>query len=146
MGLIRQTLTAGITALGIWGASVLPLQAEPVLIMVDQPGCYYCELWTTDIGPIYPKTPEGQFAPLVRRDIDDGPPEGGRFARRVSFTPTFVLMDDGAELARIEGYPGEDFFWGLLGMMLKAHTDFAAADATDPAPLVPPSSPLSGKS
>ena len=25
------------------------------------------------------------------------------------------------EVDRIEGYPGEDFFWGLLGQMLKAH-------------------------
>ncbi len=30
------------------------------------------------------------------------------------FTPTFVLFDDGREIGRIEGYPGEDFFWGLL--------------------------------
>ena len=29
-----------------------------------------------------------------------------------------------AEVARIEGYPGEDFFWGLLEMMLKAKTGY----------------------
>jgi hypothetical protein len=46
-------------------------------------------------------------------------------ARPISFTPTFVLVEDGRELARIEGYPGEDFFWGLLGMLLEEHTDFA---------------------
>ncbi len=40
------------------------------------------------------------------------------------FTPTFVLVENGVELARIEGYPGEDFFWGLLGMILKQNTDF----------------------
>ena len=27
-------------------------------------------------------------------------------------------MIDGNEVSRIEGYPGEDFFWGLLGRML----------------------------
>ena len=37
--------------------------------------------------------------------------------RRVSFTPTFILVQDGVEVGRIEGYPGEDFFWGLLGKM-----------------------------
>jgi hypothetical protein len=36
----------------------------------------------------------------------------------VNFTPTFVLLVDGVERNRIEGYPGEDFFWGLLGRML----------------------------
>ena len=35
------------------------------------------------------------------------------------FTPTFVLVREGRELARIEGYPGEDFFWGLLAAMLR---------------------------
>jgi hypothetical protein len=40
------------------------------------------------------------------------------FARALTFTPTFVLMVDGIEVSRIEGYPGEDFFWGLLERML----------------------------
>jgi len=35
------------------------------------------------------------------------------------FTPTFVLMQDGVEIGRIEGYPGEDFFWGLLNQMIE---------------------------
>jgi len=39
--------------------------------------------------------------------------------RSVHFTPTFILVDDGREVGRIEGYPGEDFFWGLLGMMFE---------------------------
>ena len=43
---------------------------------------------------------------------------GFAFATPVVLTPTFVLMEDGAEAGRIEGYPGEDFFWGLLGQMI----------------------------
>jgi hypothetical protein len=27
-------------------------------------------------------------------------------------------MVDGTEAARLEGYPGEDFFWGLLTQMI----------------------------
>ena len=34
------------------------------------------------------------------------------------FSPTFVLTDGGREIGRIEGYPGEDFFWGLLEAMM----------------------------
>ena len=37
----------------------------------------------------------------------------------VRYTPTFVLMDDGVELGRIEGYPGEDFFWSRLAGLLE---------------------------
>ena len=97
-----------------------PLFAQDVqLLMADQDGCYWCERWTEELGEIYPKTAEGRAAPLLRQDIDDPLPEGLTLAKGMHFTPTFVLMVDGKETGRIEGYPGEDFFWGLLGMMLK---------------------------
>ena len=38
------------------------------LIMVEQQGCYYCLEWKDQLGHIYPKTPEGKFAPLKTRD------------------------------------------------------------------------------
>ena len=94
------------------------------LVMVEEQGCAYCITWKREIGPIYPKTPEGAFAPLRMIDIDDGVPADLNFARKVVYTPTFILIEDGVEVARIEGYPGEDFFWGLLEMMLKAKTDY----------------------
>ncbi|SHG87830.1 thioredoxin family protein [Marivita hallyeonensis] len=100
--------------------------AEPQLIMVDQPGCIYCERWEAEIGPAYPKTAEGQFAPLLRADLREGPPDGVSYARRVTFTPTFILIEDGTELARLDGYPGEDFFWPLLTRLLTENTDFAS--------------------
>jgi hypothetical protein len=36
-----------------------------------------------------------------------------------------VLVENGAEIGRIEGYPGEDFFWGLLKQMLINTTDYS---------------------
>ncbi len=104
-------------------AMTLPARAAE-LIMVERQGCQYCIAWTEKLGPIYPNTPEGRFAPLRVVDIADAPPGDVTFARKVVYTPTFVLIEDNTEIGRIEGYPGEDFFWGLLGMMLKAKTDF----------------------
>jgi hypothetical protein len=100
--------------------------ADPQLVMVEQPGCVYCERWDAEIAPAYTKTAEGRFAPLVRADLSSGPPDGIEYDRRVVFTPTFVLVDNGEEKARLEGYPGEDFFWPLLSQLLVEHTDFAA--------------------
>jgi thioredoxin-related protein len=48
------------------------------------------------------------------------------YARPVNFTPTFILMDDGQELGRIEGYPGENFFWAVLEKLLAEKTNFEA--------------------
>ena len=111
---LRQTIAALVVML----LAALPARALE-LIIVEQPGCYACKQWNAEIAPIYPKTAAGESAPLVRMDISEQPPEGVTFTRPVVFTPTFVLVDEGAELGRIEGYPGEDFFWGLLAQDLK---------------------------
>lgn len=106
----------------IWLAGpVAAAQPELRLVMVEQPGCTYCLRWHEEIGPIYGKTPEGAAAPLERVRLHAPTPEGVSFDSPPVFTPTFVLVRDGAEVARIEGYPGEDFFWGLLGQMLEAN-------------------------
>lgn len=88
------------------------------LVMVEEPGCIYCARWNAEVGPEYPITDEGKAAPLLRVDKRAQPPEGAEFGRRAVYTPTFILLADGVETARIEGYPGEDFFWGLLNRMI----------------------------
>lgn len=112
-------------------AWIAKASADPYLVMVEQPGCVYCERCDAEIGPAYPKTTEGKFAPLVRANLRQGPPEGMNYARRVLFTPTFVLIEDGQEQARIEGYPGEDFFWPLLTKLLEDNTSFSASAETE---------------
>lgn len=92
-------------------------QGQSYLFMAEEAGCYWCTQWHEDIGPIYPKTAEGQAAPLVRYDLRRDTP-GIELTRRVTYTPTFVLVEDGKEVGRIEGYPGEDFFWGLLSRII----------------------------
>ena len=87
-------------------------------MMAEEAGCMWCARWNAEIGSIYPKTGEGEAAPLRRVDITKPLPDDITLTRRVTFTPTFVLLVDGSEVSRIEGYPGQDFFWGLLGQML----------------------------
>ena len=89
------------------------------LVMMEQEFCEYCAAWNKDIGVIYSKTPEGKKAPLRRIDIHDTLPRDLSFITGVVFTPTFVLVENGKEVGRIRGYPGEDFFWGLLQQLLE---------------------------
>lgn len=96
----------------------LPVSADVRLLMIEQPGCAHCERWEAEVAPIYPKTAEGRAAPLERIQLKGPYPEDVSLARAAVFTPTFILVRDGQETGRIEGYPGEDFFWGLLGRML----------------------------
>jgi hypothetical protein len=118
----QSALSRGLSGLVLAATMVfasLPAHAETVLVMVEEAGCIWCARWNKEIGPIYPKTPEGMAAPLRRIDIHAPLPDDISVKSRLTFTPTFVLLENGIEIARIEGYPGEDFFWGLLGQMLK---------------------------
>ena len=90
------------------------------LVMVEQAGCHWCAKWNTEIAHIYPKTAEGARAPLRRVDLRALPGDIS-FTSPPVFTPTFVLVDEGRELGRIEGYAGDEFFWFLLGRLLDAH-------------------------
>lgn len=89
------------------------------LIMVEQRGCEWCEVWDEEIGQTYHQTAEGKIAPLRRINIHDDLPEDLSFIRGLVYTPTFVLVHDGSEVGRILGYPGEDFFWGLLEQLFE---------------------------
>lgn len=111
-----QKLASTLLAIAL---SATAATAESVLVMVEEHGCVWCARWNAEIAPIYPKTSEGEAAPLRRLDINQSMPAELSFKGKLHFTPTFVLMVDGKEISRLEGYPGEDFFWGLLGQMLK---------------------------
>lgn len=91
----------------------LPAAAETMLLMAEENGCGWCDKWNEEVGHIYPKTPEGRTAPLKRFDLLHDDPNV-KLTMRVRFTPTFILVDDGKEVGRIEGYAGDHFFWGLL--------------------------------
>jgi len=89
------------------------------LVMFEQAGCAWCEVFDREIAPIYPKTAEGARTPLRRVDIAAALPSDLAFIAVERLTPLFVLVENGREIGRIRGYPGEDHFWGLLGVLIK---------------------------
>lgn len=100
-------------------AAAIPLQEALAaeLIMFSQRGCPWCIRWHKEIGPLYPASPEGRYAPLREVDIRDSVP-GIQLKKPVTITPTFVLVDNGNEVGRVTGYPGDEFFWELLAEIL----------------------------
>jgi hypothetical protein len=100
------------------------------LVMYRTAGCPWCARWDRAIGPIYPKTEAGRRAPLRMAHFDQAKAGDMALARPVRYSPTFVLVDGGREIGRIEGYPGEDFFWGLLeGLIQKLPAQAATVGA-----------------
>ena len=99
-------------------AALVKAQAAE-LVMFEQVGCTWCETFDREIASIYPKTTEGQRAPLRRVNIDRALPSDLAFIDVERLAPLFVLVENGHEIGRIRGYPGEDNFWGLLGILIK---------------------------
>ena len=114
----RKFLLVKIFAFALLAMSLCSADAAE-LIMFEQPGCPWCETFDREIAPIYGKTDEGKRAPLRRLDIARDLPADLAFLSVERLTPLFVLVDRGREIGRIRGYPGEDHFWGLLGVLLK---------------------------
>lgn len=131
------------TALALAPATLLA--GERALLMFQRDGCSYCRRWDAEIAPAYPRTAEGQAAPLIRLDIHDPLPDGVTLTGRPpAFTPTFVLTDDGTEVARIEGYAGDEFFWVMLTDMLVKNGWDRNTPVRPLAPDAPPSEAGSG--
>jgi hypothetical protein len=98
------------------------------LVMYRRDGCPWCAKWDGEIGPIYPKTDFSKRAPLRLINLDhdrDLPIAHGA----IRYTPTFVLVENAKEVGRIEGYPGDEFFWPRLSNLLEALTQPGAAAA-----------------
>jgi thioredoxin-related protein len=119
---MRKLNVIGMAALLGAAVSIGSALAAAELVMVEQAGCHWCARWNAEIAHIYPKTEEGARAPLRRVDLRDLRDDID-FTSKPVFTPTFVLVDNGRELGRIEGYAGDQFFWFLLKELLDAHPD-----------------------
>jgi hypothetical protein len=106
-----------------FGAMIIALNLSSAraaeLVMFEQAGCEWCEAFNREIAPIYGKTEEGLRAPLRRVDTSQPLPTDLAFIETERLTPLFVLVDGGREIGRIRGYPGEENFWGLLGVLIK---------------------------
>lgn len=108
-----------LTALAVAVLVAAPLAAAAAeLVMFEEDGCPWCIRWNEEIGGSYARTPEGRLAPLRRVDITQPTPPDLELTMEPRYTPTFVLVEEGREIGRIEGYPGSDFFWPLLEKLL----------------------------
>lgn len=93
--------------------------SQPVrLLMVERDHCIYCRAWHAQIGPGYAASPAGQAAPLLTLDMDGPWPDGLVLARRPFVTPTFILLNGGVEVARVEGYALPERFYPAIHDML----------------------------
>src|SRR5215218_8454895 len=112
---VARVISSALRAFSALSIVVVLVQAAGAaeLVMYRRDGCPWCAKFDRELGPIYPKTEFNQRAPLRMINLDhdrDLPIKHGA----IRYTPTFVLAENGKEVGRIEGYPGEDYFWPRL--------------------------------
>lgn len=105
-----------VAAAGLFHGPALAAAAE--LVMFEEPGCPWCARWDAEVGRVYANTDEGRRLPLRRLRRGEALPPDLPRVKGVFATPTFVVIACGQEIGRIVGYPGEAFFYGLLGELI----------------------------
>ncbi len=111
----RRVVSALVLSLGL--GTALPAAAAE-LVVLERAGCPWCVRFEAEVGSIWEKTDEGRRATLKRVAIDAAVPADYAFLLPERITPTFVLVHEGREIARLRGYPGAEFFWWHVGPML----------------------------
>lgn len=107
-------LTLGLAALAV-PAAAEPPRAE--LVLVETAGCGFCARWRAEVGPAWAAAPEGRAAPLRTVDLKALRLGGGDVALSgppPRLAPTFLLVVDGREAGRIEGYANDFAFWSQV--------------------------------
>ena len=100
-----STLTAmGLMLLAVSAAAETRME----LLMVEARGCIYCTRWHAEVGPAYPATAEGQFAPLRQIDISDAVPDDIRLESPDPEKPGKRIRVIRPNLTR---WDQEDFTW-----------------------------------
>jgi len=91
------------------------------VVVVEAPGCGYCQLFRSRVLPAYEASPQTRDVP-VRFINASGLDAGGvKLSGPVDVIPTAIFVRDGIELGRISGYVGrENFFRSINHLMAKA--------------------------
>ena len=116
--LSRRAILMGAAVAVLPGAVGAAPPAGWRLMMVGSPACHQCRAWHAQIGPGYGASRAGRAAPILHVDVDGPYPDGLALDRRPWITPTFVLLSDGFERGRVEGYVGARRFHPVLEAMM----------------------------
>ena len=95
-------------------ASLQTAAADSRLIMVTSDYCPSCQAWELDVGKVYDKSPYATTLPLTRVEIGSKMPGSVTFQKPVVGTPSFLIIHNGQEIGRQNGYFDAEMFWWWL--------------------------------
>ena len=107
----------------------LPLKAYE-LLMFSVSWCSYCVAFNKQVAPEYNDTEYAETLPLTIIDAEHPPEwfttayEEGKI-KKIRGTPTFIIFDkeSQAEIDRIVGYNGKEWFYERIAYWIKNHEE-----------------------
>lgn len=93
------------------------------LLMFEHVGCVVCKKFKAEMLPKYLKSKFAKVMPIRSIVGDDPDPYKGLELKGFPFiySPTFILVQDGKELVRIQGFTGEKLFWQQMENLYANH-------------------------
>lgn len=117
-GLLALCSPSAATALSQNGEADARALTGTELIAFEAPGCRYCPVFRRDVAPSYPASRAGKMAPLRFVDVNEPAAAALSLARPITIVPTVVLVRDGVEIGRIDGYVGRANMHHILDTLL----------------------------
>ena len=126
MGLLIFLLTF-ITTVSVWTSSARAYE----LLMFSVSNCIYCIAFNEQVAPEYNDTVYAETLPLTIIDNEDIPEwfqiayEEGKI-KKIRGTPTFIIFDteSQAEIDRIVGYNGKEWFYEQIAYWIEHHEEY----------------------
>ncbi len=99
-----------------------PISAAEI-VMFESKSCHVCRKWNKEIGPSYNESEIGKKLPLRQVELSKDRTAGIELQRGVWVTPTFVIVENNKEIARIQGYAGRKYFFDTMRDMADLFED-----------------------
>lgn len=112
--LILAGIVAGLIALTSPGATAGEMRGASRLVAFVSSDCAACRRFSSEALSDYWSSATALELPITVIDVPSLGTGGNPLSAPLRALPTFVVMRDGRELARIEGYPGRDRLLGIL--------------------------------
>ena len=122
-------LVAALAVLFVAKPPGLPVIAAPAtstpapateLLVFEHPQCTYCEVFRRNVLPKYQIATHVSAPPVRFIDVSNGDLDRLGLSARIQMVPTAVVLRDGREMGRIEGYWSSANFFAMLAHILDA--------------------------
>ena len=106
----------GRAALSLETGSVAVTEFE--LVVIEAPGCIYCQLFRRDVAPAYAASQRARSVPIRFTDINDLDTEELALTGPIDSVPTVLVLKGNSEVGRVPGYIGPENFFHSINRLL----------------------------